>query len=236
MRRLEPLIAAAALSFVLGASAKVWVAALWPQLATTCAYYRDARLHGQWPGPAAGEEDPSAWSPPAADPWGRPWKVTGMFVLAGHGVSYGVYSTGPNGRDEQGDGDDLWPTPGHGDRRWPDVVGNRPTWLLLHVDLLLMLGVPGALWWGSALARLWSSRPERLAREASLCVIAAGVPGVAVGWRLLRVPAPPAPPWLLVDPGLALAASGALGCVVVIALVRAWRRSRVTPSESAQAP
>lgn len=233
MRQLEPLVAVAALSFVVGASAKAWMAALWPQLATTCAYYRDTRLHGQWPGPPPGDEDPSTWSPPAADPWGRPWSLTGMFVLAGHGVSYGVYSIGPNGRDEQGDGDDLWPTPG---RRWPDVFDNKPNWVVLHFDLLLMIGLPGALWWGSALARLWSSGPERVAREASLCVIAAAPPSLAIGWRLLRVPAPPPQPWLLVDPGLALAASGAVGCVVTVALVRAWRRGRVAASESAQAP
>lgn len=225
--RLTPvtiLVGASALSFVLGLSSSLWLRALLPQLAVTRAYHRDARLCARSP---AVEFDPATWDPPAEDPWGRPWRVVHATAWSGV-VYYPVFSLGPDGRDDGGVGDDLWPLSDRG--LAPFKSSDPPSWPVLYLDLLLMLGVPGALWWPWSLARVWASPRQPLGREASLCVVVASVPSVGLGWQLLTLPAPISQPWSVVDPGLALAMTGALGIVLATAGLRSWRWTRTSPS------
>lgn len=235
--RLTPiaaLVAVSALSFVAGLSSSIWLRALFPQVSVAVSYRRDARLHSLGASPT--ERDPARWDPPGVDPWGEPWRVVHISGVSGFGYSFFVYSTGPNGSDEGGHGDDLWPTQSDEFPRFPDI-SKWPSWPVLYLDLLLMLGVPGALWWTWSVARLWSSPRQSLAREASLCVVIASAPSLGLAWRIDEfqqdhaIPASVSQPFVFVDPAIALALTGALVIVLATAALRSWRWTRLTPPD-----
>lgn len=148
------------------------------------------------------------------DPWGnvflRRWRAVrrdlGPGVPPSVGITGTIYSSGPNGRDEGGGGDDLSPLPS----RLPPGLSQGPA-LLRALAVLLLLNLSG--WWfrlglraslllGAALGALWGAGvfavlPEETWKHlgdeerALPTLLLGGATVLAAGHALLRDATPP---------------------------------------------
>lgn len=197
-----------ALLLILGfALLKPTLRVVWPELAVECALREGARV----------------------DPWGKAW-VPWMK----EGFASSCYSCGPNGRDEDGGGDDVWGMAGDfAFAAEPDRVGWNVLGLLLAPLHLLGAGV--LLAWGVVSRRLWSAARREIQWELLWAAVMAAGPvavvwgGVLLVWNQVGWSDVPSTGMLLVPVQVALGST--LSLVVYLAAV--WRRLSRDPAGSA---
>lgn len=220
------------------AGAPRFVRTLWPQVAVDAAFNRDFDA-------LVGKIGQNLFAGPK-DPWGNPWKdrtvepgeLTALrggrnspFVFAIELKVMTVYSAGPDGHDQRGDGDDLYPSTRARAAAWvpaayaPEILGS-----LAAV----------ALAWALLVGRLRKGLARNLVALALMAALPSGLAGWAVHWaektRATKDLVPASPLAVLPVSLVAVGSVAVLATLLALALRLVGKSEATAADEPSSAP